>query len=398
MPLKKKGRAGGREDSLMSALPGYGVDRECWKCGGTWLVRRVGRRAMVRQAQREAGVLCKKVAKGEKSCGVCVGSGRLGVRAKSEAAGRVSKGPVEGGLNFVGPAPSPSAASTPLAGEDLCCISGRWRIFQRQKGHRYSTEDVVTAWTALRAVGRPLRHVDLGCGVGSVLLFAAWRHHYEENYRGLGIEAQPDSWALAQRSIAWNGAKCEALLGDFRRLSSGDDDDDEKDQDLKERLDAFLSDDEACLLVTGTPPYYPVVHGSTTYGALPSCEQSAGARYEFRGGIEAYCQAAAVLLRKHRHPSSRFVCCEGGLLGCVDASRVDHAASDAGLTILSRRMVVGKIGKAPLFGVWVFALSSNMASSTVSEILPTLIVRDERGQRTPDYENLLRDMAMLPSS
>ena len=67
-------------------------------------------------------------------------------------------------------------------------------------------------------------------------------------------------------------------------------------------------------LVTGTPPYFNVEwsesgEASTGFGALPSCRQSAPARYEFRGGVEDYCQAGAHCMTRN----GIFVVCEGGL-------------------------------------------------------------------------------------
>ena len=34
----------------------------------------------------------------------------------------------------------------PRPGEDLCFLAGDWRILQRLGGHRWSLDDLVTAW------------------------------------------------------------------------------------------------------------------------------------------------------------------------------------------------------------------------------------------------------------
>src|SRR5690348_3440530 len=76
------------------------------------------------------------------------------------------------------PGPVPRARPDVLPGplEDLCLLSGDWRILQRRDGHRWSLDDLVTAWVATRyAAPAPERIVDLGCGIGSVLLMLAWR-------------------------------------------------------------------------------------------------------------------------------------------------------------------------------------------------------------------------------
>jgi len=68
---------------------------------------------------------------------------------------------------------------------------------------------------------------------------------------------------------------------------------------------------------------------------LPTAQQSAPARCEFRGGIEAYCEAAARVLK----PSTgRFVVCENWL----NHNRVVAAASETGLQILTQVEVIGR--------------------------------------------------------
>src|ERR1700757_1882620 len=86
-----------------------------------------------------------------------------------------------------GPRPAPDAPPDgdeslwPGPGEDLCWLAGDWRILQRVDGHRWSLDDLATAWYAARAwllmnEGRPpARTLDLGCGIGTVLMFTAWR-------------------------------------------------------------------------------------------------------------------------------------------------------------------------------------------------------------------------------
>jgi len=355
-------------------LPGYSArNLQCWKCRGS------GQNPRNENAR----------------CNVCGGSGTMAIRPRSTNVGRVTEGPRNGDKNCIGP--EPVGNDHPESGIDLCCLSGRWRIFQRQRGHRYSTEDVVTAWVASRLFlpedmeDTKILHIDLGSGIGSVLLFIAWQASIQNrNYQGLSVEAQEDSWQLARRSIAYNGAPCEAILGDLRCFS--------QHTHLETFLTAAQDNNDVLLLITGTPPYFRVetsnlAQTTTRYGALPSCEQSAGARYEFRGGIEEYCLAAAAIIRRTRSRNARFVCCEGGL--DYNRHRVDSAAHQAGLRILNRQFVIGREGKPPLFGVWTMALHSSCVHSESTLEGPVIIVRDRAGNRTPEYTKLLQDMAML---
>src|SRR6266404_8331566 len=136
-------------------------------------------------------------------------------------------------------APLERADLWPRRDEDLCYLAGEWRILQRIDGHRWSLDDLVTAWcAATRLVAEPPRRLaDLGCGIGSVLLLLAWRF---PEARCVGVEAQEMSAALACRSIAWNGAaaRCEIRHGDLRDPT-------------------ILPDARTFDLVTGTPPYLP---------------------------------------------------------------------------------------------------------------------------------------------
>src|SRR5207248_3005801 len=59
--------------------------------------------------------------------------------------------------------------------ETLDAISGHFRIFQLRDGHRFSTDDVLTAWYGTTWAPSPARVLDLGAGIGSVGMIAAWR-------------------------------------------------------------------------------------------------------------------------------------------------------------------------------------------------------------------------------
>ena len=362
------------------ALPGFGASSACWKCkgAGTRLKPKMGARQRKRMAEG---------AEDDGSCGVCGGSGvapRSGKLSKAaKKPGRVTAPRSEASTRR---GPRPAGVGAPGPGEELCCLSGAWRVFQRVGGHRYSTEDVVTAWVASGEVaGGAVRHVDVGCGIGSVLQLVAWKClEAGVDYEGRGVEAQVDSANLARRSIAYNGAPCAVVDGDLRDARAFD--------ELHEGCEA------AQRIVTGTPPYFNVAFdgagaASTNFGAFPNCEQSAGARYEFRGGVEAYCDAGARLLRGGA-PGDRFVCCEGGLH--VNLARVAAAAKANGLVILRHLPVVGREGKPPLFGVWVLRLAApgDDAAAAVAPDAP-LVVRDAQGARTPAYARVLADLAMV---
>jgi tRNA1Val (adenine37-N6)-methyltransferase len=245
----------------------------------------------------------------------------------------------------------------PQTGEDLCHLSGDWRILQRLRGHRWSLDDLVTAWFAARSVSAdPARIVDLGCGIGAVLLMLAWRFPAA---RCVGVEAQEGSAALARRSIAWNGAdnRCAVYDGDLRDL-------------------APFGDGARFDLVTGTPPYLP-----PGTGREPTRQLQGPCHIEHRGGIEEYCLAAARLLALN----GRFVVCHAAL----QIERVRQAAALARLSIAARMEVIPRAGKAPLFSVY-----SMRPTAGREYVVPPFVVRDQHGQWTGEFRALRADMGM----
>jgi tRNA1Val (adenine37-N6)-methyltransferase len=152
------------------------------------------------------------------------------------------------------------------AGRDR--LIGDWHIYQRTDGHRTSTDDLITAWYAVhRHPHRLARYLDLGCGVGSVLLMVS---HRLRPKTALGVEAQAQSVAMARRAIAElpeHGNHIDVRHADFR------------DVDFEgEQYD----------LVTASPPYFPL--GT---GVLPDDSQRRACRFETRGGVEGYLETAA---------------------------------------------------------------------------------------------------------
>src|SRR5262245_43339274 len=126
-------------------------------------------------------------------------------------------------------------------GETLDAISGHFRLFQLVNGHRFSTDDVLTAWYGTSWCPSARSVLDLGSGIGAVGMIAAWRL---PGARFVTVEAQADSVRVARKSAAWNGLadRYEIREGDFREPGV---------VHTEERFD----------LVLGSPPYFPVGSG-----------------------------------------------------------------------------------------------------------------------------------------
>lgn len=242
----------------------------------------------------------------------------------------------------------------PADDEDLCFLTGEWRLFQKQQGHRWSLDDLVTAWLAAQHAHGATQLLDLGCGLGSVLLMMAWRFPEADV---TGIEAQPDRAAMGRRSIAWNGVehRCRILDGDLR-------------DDLA--LGPFP-------LITGTPPYFPI-------GTGPESQKThAGpCRFEVRGGVEAYALAAARRLTD----DGRFVVCTSSL----EKDRVPAAAREAGLHVIEHLDVIPREGKDVLVMVDVLARAPSPL------VTRQLTVRDAASKWTPEFLAVREAMGMPP--
>jgi tRNA1(Val) A37 N6-methylase TrmN6 len=249
----------------------------------------------------------------------------------------------------------PGAQITPEVAPDetLDAISGHFRIFQLRHGHRFSTDDVLTAWYGTTWAPSASKVLDLGAGIGSVGMIAAWRL---PGARFVTIEAQEDSVRLARKSAGYNGLeeRYEIRLGDFREEEA-------------------LARDERFDLILGSPPYFP--QGRGVEGDHP---QKIACRFEMRGDIRDYaCVAAA-----HLAP--------GGLFACVFPEadrRIEEAAHAAELTIVRRRPVVFREGEPPLIALFAMTrrddLPAHMRNRTWSE--PPLVIRCADGSVHPEY-------------
>jgi tRNA1Val (adenine37-N6)-methyltransferase len=250
----------------------------------------------------------------------------------------------------------PGALVSPeiAADETLDAISGHFRLFQPRDGHRFSTDDVLTAWYGTTWAPSAARVLDLGSGIGSVGMIAAWRL---PGAQFVTIEAQEQSVRLAAKSAAYNGLehRYEIRLGDFRSF------------------EAFASGEQYDL-VLGSPPYFPP--GSGIESLHP---QRAACRFEMRGDIRDYARVAAERLAP------------GGLFGSVfpdlDRARVEEAAVMSALTIVRKRPVVFREGDRPLITLFAMMrqgdLPPHMRDRTWVE--PALVIRCADGQVHPEY-------------
>ncbi|MDR3607293.1 MAG: methyltransferase [Oligoflexia bacterium] len=247
-------------------------------------------------------------------------------------------------------------------------LSGHYRVFQLKDGHRFSTDDLLAAWYGTSHVPCARTALDLGSGVGTVGMIAAWRL---QGTRFVTVEAQDVSVALARRSAEYNGlhGRYEIRHGDFRDP-------------------ALLAADEKFDLVLGSPPYFPLDAG--IHGDHP---QKIACRFEARGTVVDYCATAA------RHLAL------GGWFACVfpvnpegQLKRVEEGARAAGLTIVRRRPIVLREGQPPLLAVFAMMRSEDLPESFRDKtfVEPALIIRRADGSIHPEYSVVKMSIGFPP--
>jgi len=256
-----------------------------------------------------------------------------------------------------GPVPPGLAAGISVEPhETLDAISGHFRLFQLRDGHRFSTDDILTAWYGTSWCPTARTALDLGSGIGTVGMISAWRL---PGAKFVTVEAQSDSVTLAKKSARYNGLteRYDIREGDFRDAG-------------------ILHPDEKFDLITGSPPYFPLGDGVES-----EHPQKLACRFELRGTVADYCTAAA------KHLAS------GGFFACVfphetaQLARVVAGAKAAGLVIVRKRPVVFREGDPALVGLFGLMRAGDLPEwfrgQTWTE--PDLIIRTRDGKIHPEY-------------
>ena len=249
-----------------------------------------------------------------------------------------------------------------LASEELTIdgLTRDWKITQRRRGHRHSTDDLLTAWYAAEHVQRRDRLLDLGSGLGSVGLLVLWR---SPGASLTAIEAQEVSFALLERNIAMNGlsTRVRAIHGDLREI----------------RLAGESFD-----LVTASPPYFDV-----SAGVVPADSQKAHARFELRGDVRDYCMAA----RDAMAAGGRFAFC----FPWAQRARAEQACQQAGLAVERSRDVIPRLGAAPLFSLFVCRRRGPGEDPAAAIAELPYAVRNAAGDPTAEHQSARATFGMV---
>jgi tRNA1(Val) A37 N6-methylase TrmN6 len=263
------------------------------------------------------------------------------------------------------PGPIPPGGIAPEPGETLDFICGHFRIFQYAKGHRYSTDDVLTAWYGTTHAPRVDRAADLGSGIGSVALISAWRL---PGATFCTVEAQEMSIRLARKTVEYNGLTARFTLyqGDLRD-------------------ETILAGEAPFDLVTGSPPYFPP--GTAT---AADHAQAVPARIEVRGSVAGYAHAASRILAP------------GGLFAFVfptaQMERALQALDDARLKLIRRRDVAFKEGETPLITLFAASRAEDVPETYEAFVEAPLTIRRRDGGVDAEYSAIRMSFGFPPGN
>jgi tRNA1Val (adenine37-N6)-methyltransferase len=240
--------------------------------------------------------------------------------------------------------------------ETLDRLTSRLNIVQKRRGHRAASDDTLLAWAAARTCPNAVRVLDLGSGKGTVAMLLLQRL---PGCHVVGLEALDVSHNLAVCNARMNSLtdRWDPRLGDLRNPSVLDE---------ASRFD----------LITGAPPFMAV--GS---GIMPNDAQRAAGRFELRGGVRDYAEAAI-----------RYLAQGGNVVFLMDGlessrARAVQALTAVGLTPSCVTVVYPFPGRDPIYRI--FEARVGFGSTSEQSLCMRL---DANSGFSPEYEAIRRDM------
>jgi tRNA1Val (adenine37-N6)-methyltransferase len=240
--------------------------------------------------------------------------------------------------------------------ETLDRLTSRLTIIQKRRGHRAASDDTLLAWAAARACPDAVRVLDMGSGKGTVAMLLLQRL---PGCRVIGLEALDVSHELAVRNARMNALtdRWDPRLGDLRDPR-------------------VLAGESPFDLITGAPPFMPV--GS---GVMPEDPQRAAGRFELRGGVRDYAEAAV----RHLAQGGKAVFLMDGL----ESSRARAIQALTALCLHPHTITVVHPfpGRDPIYRI--FEARGGCRPTTEQSLCMRL---DAKSGFSPEYEAIRREM------
>jgi len=242
-----------------------------------------------------------------------------------------------------------------IPGARIDILSGNYIIYQPEKGQRYSTDDMLVAWLAVKSAKKLLSStksfLDLGSGLCSVPMIFLWAFPETEGY---GIEISRSRFMLGEKSLEANG-----LSSRFKLLHA----------DIRNK---FLN--EKFNVITSSPPYY-----RKNEGPVSPDKDKAGVRFELNGTIFDYFKSAS----HHIEESGFFTT----VYPFQYTERVFDAAKKHDFYCDLKIDVIPKKTKPPLISLFRFIKGNKGLNAN-----ETLAVRNEDQSFTKEYNTVRREL------
>lgn len=241
------------------------------------------------------------------------------------------------------------------SGERIDTLSGNYIIFQPEHGQRYTTDDMLTAWLAVKTIRQQVEKkktfFDLGSGLCSVPMIVL---ENIPDITGQGVEINPSKIKLAQKSLKTNNCydRFNLTEGDLRDLNIA----------------------KNYPFITSTPPYY-----DKSEGPVSSNFHKKTSRFELHGAITDYFKAAA----QHISDDGYFFT----VYPYLYRDRVYKAAQTNGFARAYEVVVIPKEGKPPLISLFAYKFTTE---TTVTE--KTIIIRNLDNSFTDSYNAIRKEV------
>lgn len=236
-------------------------------------------------------------------------------------------------------------------------LGGRIRIFQKEKGYRFSMDALLLAHFIYLKKGDII--IDLGTGSGVIAIIMARR---KECGKVFGVDIQEELVDMAKRSVQLNNLRDKIAIhqGDIRNI------------------EAFF-DSKSFNVAVFNPPYRKLKSGRIN----PS-DQKSIARHEIRAKLQDFLKATVYILKKSGrayiiYPATRMV----ELLSSMRISGIEP----------KRMQIVHSHDASRGEFVLVEGIKSGREEL---EVMPPLFIYSEGGKYTEAMTNIFREISEFP--
>ena len=231
--------------------------------------------------------------------------------------------------------------------ERIDTLSGNQIIIQPQKGQRYTTDDLLLAWFAIKTIKEeklnPDTFIDFCSGLGTVPMILLYNL---KNIFGIGFDIDLNKTQMALKSLKANNIenRFEIRNKDINKITE------------KTKFD----------FCTCTPPYF-----DESEGLIPKNNQQASSRFELNGAVNIFINKAEITTNSN---GKMFI-----VYPTKNKNRIVEAIKNSSFYLKEEIRVITRESKKSL--ITLFALDKQIVNPKYSE----LILRDKNGILTKEY-------------